>query len=124
MDVNFNKREPIYIQVVRYFKEQLATGQLAPGEEIPSRRELASDLKINPNTVQRAYKEMEDAGLIYTDSNQPSKIINNQAIVDQVREELVLQAVDGFIQSMQKIAMPKQEVLRMINENYDEEHTL
>lgn len=62
--MNMNNRDPVYVQVVRYFKEQIATGMLEPGQEIPSRRELANRLKINPNTAKRAYKEMEEAGLI------------------------------------------------------------
>lgn len=67
--VSFNIREPVYIQVVRYFKEQIATGQIGAGDKIPSRRELASVMKINANTAQKAYKEMEEQGLIVTEGN-------------------------------------------------------
>lgn len=100
MSVNFNKRDPVYVQVIRHFKEQIATGILEPGQEIPSRRELANRLKINPNTAQRAYKEMEEAGLIYTERNLPSKITKDEAILRQVREELIDEAVDSFVHSI------------------------
>ena len=73
MELNINSRDPVYLQVVRYFKEQIATGKLNAGEEIPSRRELAGMLKINPNTAQKAYKEMEEQRLITTERNFPSR---------------------------------------------------
>lgn len=63
MSSTFNKREPIYLQVIKDFKVKIVSGQLQPGQEVPSRRELATQLKINPNTVQRAYKEMEEERL-------------------------------------------------------------
>ena len=89
MNINFNKRDPLYEQVVRHFKEKIATGTLVPGQEVPSRRELANQLKINPNTAQRAYKEMEEQGLIHTESNSPSKITENKHILKTVQDELL-----------------------------------
>src|SRR5690606_35869669 len=90
MKIQFNNRDPVYLQVVRYFKEEIARGNLEPGEEIPSRRELANQLKINPNTAQRAYKEMEEQGLIFTEGNMPSRITKDEAVLKQVREELII----------------------------------
>ena len=74
MNVNFNNRDPVYLQVIRNFKEKIAIGELVPGDEIPSRRELANMLKINPNTAQRAYKEMEEQGLIHTEKITQAKL--------------------------------------------------
>src|SRR5690625_3028050 len=96
MKVIFNKRDPVYVQVVRHFKERMATGLLEPGREIPSRRELANQLKINPNTAQRAYKEMEEQDLIYTERNTPSKVTKDEEVLGSVREELLQEAVDTF----------------------------
>lgn len=121
MNVNFNKRDPVYIQVIRQFKEQIATGIYEPGQEIPSRRELANRLKINPNTAQRAYKEMEEAGLIYTERNLPSKITRDEKILGSVREELILEAVDSFVNSIRSINVPVDEVLDLVKEKYTSE---
>ncbi len=111
MNITFNNRDPVYLQVVRYFKEQIATGGLQSGQEIPSRRELANLLKINPNTAQKAYKEMEEQGLIHTERNFPSKITNDQKILSTVREELIHEAIDTFIQAIKPINMPVEELL-------------
>ncbi|WP_409299774.1 GntR family transcriptional regulator [Peribacillus sp. SCS-155] len=119
MNVNFNNRDPLYLQVVQYFKQQIAIGQLEAGHEIPSRRELASLLKINPNTAQRAYKEMEDQALIHTERNFPSRITTDEQILNSIRQELIIEAVDSFIKTIQPINVPLEEVLTMVEERFD-----
>lgn len=121
MKITFNKRDPVYVQVVHYFKEQIAIGELEPGQEISSRRELAKQLKINPNTVQRAYKEMEEAGLIFTEGNSPSKITKDEKIISKVREELILRAVDDFVAAIRPIHVPTDEVMDLLKTRLDEE---
>ncbi|WP_078544859.1 GntR family transcriptional regulator [Litchfieldia alkalitelluris] len=118
MNVNFNNRDPVYLQIVRYFKEQIAIGELVPGEEIPSRRDLANRMKVNPNTAQRAYKEMEEQGLIYTEKNHPSKITTDKEILGKVREELLVEAVDVFVTSVRSINVPVEELLNLVREKY------
>jgi GntR family transcriptional regulator len=118
MSVMFNSRDPIYLQVVRYFKEQITTGKLAAGQEIPSRRELAALLKINPNTAQKSYKEMEEQGLITTEGNSPSKITKDDRILHAIRDELIQDSVNSFIASIQNINIPVDELLHVIKEKY------
>jgi GntR family transcriptional regulator len=118
MTVNFNNRDPVYLQIVRYFKEQIVNGVLEPGEEIPSRRELANRMKVNPNTAQRAYKEMEEQGLIYTEKNHPSKITTDQQVLGNVRNELLVEAVDMFVTSVRSINVPVEELLDLVREKY------
>ncbi|GAA0431030.1 GntR family transcriptional regulator [Lentibacillus halophilus] len=119
MNVQFNKRDPVYVQVIRHFKEQIATGVLEPGQEIPSRRELANRLKINPNTAQRAYKEMEEAGLIYTERNLPSKITKDEQVLGAVREELIDDAVDTFVHAIRSINVSAEDVLDRVKEKLE-----
>ncbi|MFB4210354.1 GntR family transcriptional regulator [Shouchella sp. JSM 1781072] len=119
MTIHFNTREPVYIQVIRYFKEQIALGHLQAGQEIPSRRELGALLNINPNTAQRAYKEMEEQQLIETERNKPSRITQDPTIVNQVRAELIQESVDFFLDSMKTINVPLEELLAMIRTRYE-----
>ena len=118
MSFLINNREPVYLQVVRYFKEQIATGELTAGQEIPSRRELASLLKINPNTAQKAYKEMEEHGLIYTERNFPSRITTDKKVLNGVREELIQEAVEAFILAIKPIQVPVDELVDIVKKNY------
>ena len=113
-----NDREPIYLQIIRHIKQSLVIGNLKPGDHIPSRRELAEMLKVNPNTVQRAYRDMETMGLIETIRNKPSTITEDEEILKNIRKGLVEDALDGFIESMKAIKLTKEEVLEIIRERY------
>lgn len=114
----FNSRDPVYLQVVRLFKEKIVTGALMPGQTIPSRRELAALLKINPNTAQRAYKEMEDQRLIVTEGNSPSRITQELAVLGGIRAELLSEAVEAFVNSIRNIEVPLDELLEQIRRHY------
>ena len=83
-DIQFNKKEPMYPQLSRYIKKLILADELKHYEELPSRRELALQLSINPNTVQKAYKQLEDEGIIKTIRNVRSVVIVNEKILDKV----------------------------------------
>ena len=64
--LDYRDAKPIYIQIMDDIRAQIAAGILQPGDKLPSVRELAAKLSINPNTIQRAYREMEQMGIIQT----------------------------------------------------------
>ena len=66
LHLDYRDARPIYTQIVDNFRTQIAAGILQPGEKLPSVRELATQLSINPNTIQRAYRELEAKGIIQT----------------------------------------------------------
>jgi len=117
-EIKWNNRDPVYIQVIRYFKTRIASGSLEAGQEIPSRRELAAMLKINPNTAQRAYKEMEEQGLIHTERNLPSRITTNREVLAGVREELIQSALADFLDSIRPMDIPLEELLELVKRQY------
>lgn len=122
MEVKFNNRDPVYLQVVRHFKEEIATGRLAKGQVIPSRRELAQTLQINPNTAQKAYKEMEEQGLIVTEGNSPSKITSDEQVLQSIRGELIADAVDAFVASIHNIHVPVDELLAIVKHRIEDSY--
>ena len=122
MNIQFNKRDPIYLQVVHYFKQEIAIANLKPGQEIPSRRELANQLNINPNTAQKAYKEMENIGLIYTEGNLPSKITEDSTMLKKVRQDLISEATDNFLTALRPIKIPLDEIIELIKKSYHKSH--
>jgi len=117
-EVTFNSRDPLYLQVIRHFKEQIAIGQLQAGQVIPSRRELGAQMKINPNTAQRAYKEMEEQLLIITEGNLPSRITNDVRVLRHIRSELLNDAVDSFFSSVHKIDVSLAELIELVTSKY------
>lgn len=114
MDLILNKRDPIYLQVMEYLKKEIVAGHLRPGQEIPSRRQLASDLKINPNTVQRAYSEMEAEQLIYTEPNRPSKVTEDPNVLRNLKSEWVNHAVKDFVSAIRTVDITIDEVTDLI----------
>jgi len=117
--IAIDHRSPVYLQVVRHFKELIATGKLQAGEVIPSRRELAAWLNINPNTAQRAYKEMEDQGLIVTEGNSASRGTPGRATRGPGRSELIEAEVEAFVRAVRKIDVPLEELIGLLRKKYD-----
>ena len=68
LQLDLKSRKSIYEQVMDQLKEQIMTGQMATGEKLPSVRELSKSITVNPNTVQKAYRELERQGDVYTTS--------------------------------------------------------
>lgn len=83
---------------------------------MPSRRQMANQMKINPNTVQRAYSEMEEQRLIFTEPNKPSRITEDPAVLNQLKKEWLNQAIDRFVSAIDPIDMSLEELLPMIQE--------
>ena len=79
-----NDREPVYLQIIRYIKQKVVRGELNPGDTIPSRREMAQILKVNPNTVQKSYKEMEEMGIINTIKSYQSSITTDENVINKI----------------------------------------
>ncbi|WP_373737499.1 GntR family transcriptional regulator [Jeotgalibaca porci] len=119
--MEFNRRSPVYEQLVNHFKEQIANNELKPGQELPSRREIAATYKINPNTAQRAFKEMEESGLIYTDGNSPSKITEDTELIKEARIELLDSALDNFITVAMRLGLTYEDLNHVIAERFKEE---
>jgi DNA-binding transcriptional regulator YhcF (GntR family) len=114
----FNSREPVYLQVVRHFKVWIATDRLKAGQTIPSRRELAVLAKINPNTAQRAYREMEEKRLIVTEGNSPSRITGDERVLRSVRSELLEEAVDRFLELIRPIDVSTDELVALVRQKH------
>ncbi|MFB9328449.1 GntR family transcriptional regulator [Paenibacillus aurantiacus] len=120
-ELQFNNRDPVYLQVVRHFKERIAAGLLMAGQAIPSRRELGSLLKINPNTAQRAYKEMEEQKLITTEGNSPSRITTNADVLRAIRSELLESAIEVFLTSVKSIEISADELSELVKRKFEQQ---
>ena len=83
----FDKRSPVYEQIVAYFKAEIVSKRLKPGQEMPSRRELAQVMQVNPNTVQRAFHEMEAIGLVTTGNNVMSRVTEDEERIEQLKKK-------------------------------------
>ena len=97
--INYRDPRPIYEQIQAELRRLMLTGALPPGSRLPSVRELAGQLAINPNTIQRAYRELELDGYILSVAGTGSFV----AQIDQLAEQQKKQAVDAFRAAAQKL---------------------
>ena len=108
--MQFDPNFPIYMQIVRLFKRQIASGVLPPGFRIPSVREQAVTLGVNPNTLQRAMSELEREQLVYVERTSGRYITKDLAIIDHVRTEMSGQIIEEFITGMNDIGMHTEDI--------------
>lgn len=118
--INFNNKEPVYIQIASFIKRQILLGNIQSGEELPSRRELAALLGINPNTVQKAYRMMEGEGYVVTVGNTGSVVFVDDKIHAAIENELTKGMVNDFVRSAKELNMPFKRIIDLISEVWDE----
>ena len=99
IQLNYRDAKPIYEQIKEGLRRLVITGVIATDEKLPSVRELASELSINPNTIQRAYRELEQEGDIYTISGKGSFAAMQQD-VNRRRNEELLQKFDEIVKEL------------------------
>ena len=87
--LNFRSGEPIYIQIVDQFERQISDGELKPGDQLPTVRELANELEVNFNTIARAYRILDDNGAISTQQGRGTYVIEPGASGRATLEEIV-----------------------------------
>ncbi|MFA9556875.1 GntR family transcriptional regulator [Evansella sp. AB-rgal1] len=119
-ELELNNTEPVYVQISYYVKRQILLKVAVNGEKLPSRREIAAQLNINPNTVQKAFKIMEEEGFVHTSGNQGSIIYVDDTIFHNIEEELTREMVKGFISSAKDINLDFKKVVDLISELWEE----
>lgn len=119
--IQFDSSQPIYSQVIEEVKRALVIGKLSPGDKLSSQRELAEILKVNPNTIQRAYREMENLGLVETLRGQGTFIRENPSLVKTIKEEMTMQVAREFVCKMQGLGWKGEEIQKFVEEIVKEE---
>lgn len=117
IQLNFKSGLPVYLQIVEQVKAAIASGILRPGESLPSIRPLAEDLRINRNTVAKAYAELENQGVIETAAGKGSFIKGSQTPYrKEVRRQLLAEAIDAAIVQAYHLQFTPAEVLELVRD--------
>lgn len=111
--------EPVYVQIVAFVKRQIFIGEAEQGESLPSRREVAAILKINPNTVQKAFRLMEEEGFVVTPPNAVSTIYWNDKIYEKIQEELTAGLVGDFIEQAKANGLTLEKVIELLQREWN-----
>jgi GntR family transcriptional regulator len=120
LQINFKSGLPIYLQLVEQIKAAAASGALRPGEALPSIRPLAEELRVNRNTVAKAYSELESLGVIETFPGRGCFLKeNHSALRKEVRRKLLIVEIDRAIVQAHHLQVPGAEFLEMIQQRMD-----
>lgn len=108
--------QPIYLQVIELFKKEIILGEFKPKEKIPSVREYAQQLGINPNTVVKVYDMLTNEGLIEAQSTNGYYITENLEILNRLKPDFASMYCKGFISQMQGIGYTIKEAIELLKE--------
>ena len=112
INLDYQSRTPIYEQIVEQIERYIAFGVLKPKEQIMSIREMAASLGINPNTVKKAYEELENRGSIITISTKGTFVVDKINIVIDRKVNEKLKVIKEAINELEKLGMSKDEIIR------------
>jgi len=110
---------PIYLQILLYIKRGIIAGTILHGDELPSRRVLSALLGVNPNTVQKAYRMLEEEGLISSHAGAKSYVVLTEDTVTRIRGELLENDARSVISAMRQMGLTKAEALTIIEKYWD-----
>ena len=115
--LDYKDRRPIYEQVAEKLEELMLLGILGENEPLPSVRSLAMELSINPNTIQRAYAELERQGYIYTVKGKGSFVAENSVMKEKRKKDLLIQ-VSEVIDEAIRLVISGEEIKNMVEIQY------
>lgn len=113
--------QPIYLQIMRYIKQGMASGIIADGEELPSRRALSAYLTVNPNTVQKAYRLLDEEGLVQSHAGAKSFVCATEQQRAALRRELTENELRGMVRNMKGMGLTAKEAAALVEKLYAEE---
>ncbi len=119
MKTIFSPNIPIYVQVMEYIKKEIVTGRLAPGEKIPAVRELAGELQVNPNTIQRTFQELEQEGIAETRRGTGRFVTMDKEKITDFRKDMAKELLDNFINGMHNLGFMEEEVLSILRSSLE-----
>ena len=120
LQLNFKSGKPVYLQIVDQVKAAAASGALRGGEPLPSIRPLAEELRVNRNTIAKAYSELENEGIIESLPGKGCFVSENHSpLKKQVRIKLVTDEIDAAVVQAHHLQVGREDCLRLAEERYD-----
>src|SRR5438034_11820325 len=118
--INFKSGKPVYLQVVDQVKAAAASGSMQTGEALPSIRPLAEELRVNRNTIAKAYTELESQGVIETIPGKGCFLkANNSPLKKDARRKLLIEEIDQTIVQAHHLQVPRPELLELVRERFE-----
>lgn len=116
MEYIFDNERPIYIQLVEMIRISIVSGEYQKGQKLPSVRELALMMKVNPNTMQKALAELENEKLIYTERTNGKYVTEDEKLIEKTKKELAQEKVNNYLKSMEYIGINQDLAIKYLQE--------
>ena len=116
MPWDLDSKRSIYGQIIERIGNRIVTGLYAPGDKLPSVRDLAEEAGVNPNTMQRALSELERTGVIYSQRTSGRFVTEDENMIRQLKEDAAKEAVEAFMEKIRELGLDIQTVLTMIQQ--------
>ncbi len=116
MPWNLDTDRPIFVQIVERIRMDIISGKYEPGGKLPSVRELAAEAAVNPNTMQRAFAELERTGLVYSRRTSGRFITEDQKMIETLKTEIEKEKIQLFLESMQQLGYEKEEMMSLMQQ--------
>lgn len=113
---NMDSDRPIYAQLVEHIRMQIVSGYYPPGGWLPTVRDLAAEAAVNPNTMQKAFAELERSGLIVTQRTSGRTVTEDEELIDKIRGDMAQSHVGVFVSQMQKLGYTKEQVVALLEQ--------
>ena len=114
MPWNLDSDKPVFIQIVEKIESDIVSGKYAPGDKLPAVRELAVEAAVNPNTMQKAFGELENLGLVYTQRTSGRFVTEDRKLIDKTRKELAKKTAAEFLTRMEELGIDREEAIRLL----------
>ncbi|WP_028855194.1 GntR family transcriptional regulator [Psychrilyobacter atlanticus] len=118
--MEFKKNIPIYLQIMDKLKQDISLKILKPGEKMMSTRELAVELKVNPNTVSRVYKELESENIVFTKRGMGTFVVEDETILENIKKKMANDIIVKFVCDMRDLNISSTEAIKMLKEMEEE----
>lgn len=111
---NLDSDRPIYAQIVEKVQMQIVSGFYKPGDKLPSVRDLAAEANVNPNTMQKAFTELERSGLIATQRTSGRLVTEDITMIEDIQKQLATEQIQYFFKKMKELGFEKEETAALI----------
>lgn len=110
MDWEFNEKSPIYSQIAEHIKMQIVSQEIKSGDQLPTVRELAQEAGVNPNTMQRAFTELEREGMVFSQRTSGRFVTEDNLLIGKIRQQVAKAELATFVNNMKKIGYKLDEI--------------
>ena len=122
MEWQFDNSMPIYTQLVDKIKLAIVSGEYTRGQRLAAVRDLASEAGVNPNTMQRAFQELERLGLVYTQRSNGRFVTEDEDVIETTKKALAEASIRSFMDSMQRIVYTREDIIRLLESSEKEDN--